>query len=57
MKLNIFIGELIGPNGMALTVYDVALEWNTVIGNKIGYPINMNDIPPSKFSHKFLRIF
>ena len=41
-------GELVGPNGMALTVYDIADEWNIVVGNRIGLPIDLSNIPTSR---------
>jgi len=43
---DIFIeGSISGPNGMALSFCDIATEWNEIVGDELGIPINVSDIP------------
>eukprot|EP01114_Cavostelium_apophysatum_P014145 TRINITY_DN358_c0_g1_i1.p1 TRINITY_DN358_c0_g1~~TRINITY_DN358_c0_g1_i1.p1 ORF type:complete len:1260 (-),score=408.34 TRINITY_DN358_c0_g1_i1:42-3821(-) len=45
--LDIFLeGELLGSDDMGLTFVDMALEWNNLVGNKLGIPIDTSNIPP-----------
>jgi hypothetical protein len=38
-------GSITGKNGMALSFQDIAIEWNDLVGNALGIPINVSDIP------------
>jgi len=37
--------EFANSDGMALTLVDIAIEWNDLVGNEIGLPIQTGDIP------------
>ena len=52
---NVFLeGSVSGANGMALSLQDLALEWNKIVGNEIGLPLNISDVPSGKFEMRNL---